>query len=78
MHMIIHGPAGNVWTAQGAGMALTALGTFALFGAVLAHRRELRRLRRLGWKPRFSLTMAVGTALAILGVMALLALAEGA
>ena len=75
-NVLIRGPRGNVWTAEGVGMALTALGTVALIAAVFDHWRELKRLQAVGWKSRFSLTMTVGTLLAILGVMALLALVK--
>ena len=71
-NVLVRGPAGNVWTAKGAGMLLIALGTFALVVAVLDHRRELKELKAFGLAHRFSLTMAVASVLAILGVMALL------
>jgi putative membrane protein len=73
-HVLIKGPAGRVWTAEGVGMVLISLGTFALVIAVFDHRRELKLLQRAGLQPRFSLTMAVASILAILGVMALLSL----
>jgi len=73
-NVLIRGPAGNVWTAEGVGMLLISLGTFALILAVLDHRREWKQLRAVGLGPRFSLTMAVASVLAILGVMALLSL----
>lgn len=73
-HVLIKGPAGRVWTAEGVGMLLISLGTFSLLFAVLDHRRELKQLQSAGLRPRFSLTMAVASVLAILGVMALLSL----
>lgn len=73
-NVLIRGPAGRVWTAEGVGMLLISLGTFALIVAVFDHRRELQQLRAAGLEPRFSLTMAVASVLAILGVMALLSL----
>ena len=73
-NVLIRGPAGKVWTAEGVGMLLISLGTFALIVAVLDHRRELKQLQAVGLGRRFSLTMAVASVLAILGVMALLSL----
>jgi putative membrane protein len=73
-HVLIRGPAGMVWTAEGVGMLLISLGTVALVVAVFDHRRELKQLRAAGLGARFSLTMAVASVLAILGVMALLSL----
>jgi putative membrane protein len=70
--VLLRGPAGNVWTAEGAGMLLISLGTFALVVAVFDHRRELKQLQQCGLRRRFSLTMTVASVLAILGVMALL------
>jgi putative membrane protein len=72
--VLVRGPAGNVWTAEGVGMLLISLGTFALIAAVFDHRRELKQLQAAGLERRFSLTMAVASVLAILGVMALLSL----
>jgi putative membrane protein len=73
-NVLIRGPAGNVWSAEGVGMLLVSLGTFALVVAVIDHRRELQQLRAGGLDARFSLTMAVASVLAILGVMALVSL----
>jgi putative membrane protein len=73
-HVLIKGPAGRVWTAEGVGMVLISLGTLALAAALFDHRRELKQLQAAGLQPRFSLTMAVASVLAILGVMALLSL----
>ena len=73
-NVLVRGPAGNVWTAEGVGLLLISLGTFALTAAVFDHRRELKQLRAAGLQGRFSLTMAVASVLAILGVMALLSL----
>src|SRR5277367_4559809 len=73
-NVLVRGPAGRVWTAEGVGMLMISLGTFALIVAVIDHRRELKQLQEMGLGPRFSLTMAVGSVLAILGVMALLSL----
>jgi putative membrane protein len=72
--ILVRGPAGNVWTAQGAGMLLISLGTFALIVAVFDHRRQMQELHRCGLPKRFSLSMTVASVLAILGVMALLSL----
>jgi hypothetical protein len=55
-------------------MLLIGLGTFALIVAVLDHRRELKELNAFGLGRRFSLTTAVASVLAILGIMALLSL----
>jgi hypothetical protein len=74
-NILIKGPAGRIWTPVGVGMALISLGTFALIVAVLDHRRELKQLQTAGLKSRFSLTTAVASVLAILGVMSCLALA---
>jgi putative membrane protein len=71
-NVLIRGPAGEVWTAEGVGMLLISLGTFALVVAVFDHHRELKQLRAAGLEARFSLTMAVASVLAILGVTALL------
>jgi len=73
-NVLIRGPAGNVWTAEGVGMVLISLGTFALIFAVFDHRRELKQLQAVGLEPRFSLTLTVASVLAILGVMALASL----
>jgi putative membrane protein len=73
-NVLIRGPAGKVWTAEGVGLCLISLGTFSLVIAVVDHRRELKQLRAAGLPGRFSLTMAVASVLAILGVMALLSL----
>jgi len=72
--VLVRGPAGKVWTAEGVGMILISLGTFALVIAVFDHHRELKRLRAVGLDARFSLALAVASVLAILGVMALLSL----
>jgi putative membrane protein len=73
-NVLIRGPAGRVWTAEGVGLALISLGTFALVVAVFDHRREIKQLHSAGLPGRFSLTMAVASVLATLGVMALLSL----
>jgi putative membrane protein len=73
-NVLIRGPAGRVWTAEGVGMLLISLGTFSLIAAVFDHHRELKQLQAVGLEPRFSLTMTVGSVLAILGLMALLSL----
>ena len=44
-NVLIRGPAGEVWTAEGVGMLMVSLGTFALVAAVFDHRRELNQLR---------------------------------
>ena len=73
-HVLIRGPAGMVWSAEGVGMLLISLGTFALVVAVFDHHRELKQLRAAGLGARFSLTTAVASVLAILGVTALVSL----
>jgi putative membrane protein len=73
-NVLIRGPAGKVWTAEGVGMVLVSLGTFALVFAVFDHYREMKQLRAAGLEARFSLTMAVASVLAILGLMAFLSL----
>lgn len=71
--MLVKGPAGHIWTSEGVGMALMAIGTIALIVAVVEHRRQMAQLRADGLEVRFSLTTAVASVLAILGVMAFLA-----
>jgi len=73
-NVMIRGPAGRVWTAVGVGMVLVSLGTFALVVAVFDHYRELKHLHAVGLGARFSLTMAVASVLAILGLMAFVSL----
>jgi len=73
-NILIRGPAGAVWTAEGVGLVLISLGTFALVIAVFDHHREMKQLQAAGLTGRFSLTMAVASVLAILGVMALISL----
>ncbi len=73
-NVLIRGPAGRVWTAEGVGMLLISLGTFALVAAIFDHRRELKQLQTVGLEQRFSLTTAVASVLAVLGVFALLSL----
>ncbi len=75
-NVLIKGPGGRTWSAEGVGMTLISLGTFALIFAVLDYRRELKLLRAAGLESRFSLPLAVASVLAILGFMALLSLAE--
>ena len=77
-NVLIRGPAGMVWTAEGVGITMIALGSFALVVAVFDHRRELRLLHAAGLERRFSLTTVVASVLAILGVMAVLSLAVSA
>src|SRR5262249_37221539 len=72
--ILIKGPAGSTWTAEGVGMTLVVLGTFSLIVAIFDHRRQLKLLRADGLQERFSLSRIVASILAILGVMALLAL----
>jgi len=74
-NVLIRGPAGMVWTAEGVGITMIALGTFALLIAVLDHRRELKLLHGAGLERRFSLTRVVASVLGILGLMAVLSLA---
>jgi len=74
-NVLIRGPAGMVWTAEGVGIAMIALGTFSLLIAVLDHRRELKMLHDAGLEKRFSLTRVVASVLGILGLMAVLSLA---
>jgi putative membrane protein len=73
-NVLVRGPAGKVWTAEGVGLVLISLGTFALVVAILDHRREMNQLHAAGLSGRFSLTMTVASVLAILGVTALLSL----
>jgi putative membrane protein len=75
-NILIKGPAGRTWSAEGVGMTLIALGSFALVFAIIDYRRELKLLRAAGLESRFSLPLAVASVLAILGFMALLSLAE--
>jgi putative membrane protein len=62
-NVVLRGPAGNVWTAEGMGLLLISLGTFALLVAVFDHRRALKQLQAGGLGRRFSLTMAVASVL---------------
>src|SRR5262245_4144864 len=71
-HIFLRGPAGRTWTPQGIGMVLIVLGTVSLCAALFDHRREVRHLRAAGLDVRFSLSAAVGAALAALGVAAFL------
>lgn len=73
-NVLVRGPAGRVWTAEGVGLLLISLGTFALVVAIFDHRREMEQLHTAGLPGRFSLTMTVASVLAILGVMAVLSL----
>jgi putative membrane protein len=74
-NVLIRGPAGMVWTAEGVGIAMITLGTFSLLIAVLDHHRELKLLHDAGLEKRFSLSRVVASVLGILGVMAVLSLA---
>ena len=71
-HVIIRGPAGNIWTAQAVGMALLILGVFALVAAIFDHHHDLKQLHAAGLARRFSLPTAVASVLAIVGCMGLL------
>jgi putative membrane protein len=71
-HVIVRGPAGNVWTAEAVGMALLLLGVFALVAAIFDHHHDLKQLRAAGLVRRFSLPTAVASVLAIVGCMGLL------
>ena len=73
-NVLVRGPAGRVWTAEGVGMLLVSLGTLALVVAVFDHHREMKQLHAAGLPERFSLTMAVASVLIILGAMALISL----
>jgi putative membrane protein len=72
--VLLKGPAGRIWTAESIGILLISLGTFSLIVAAFDHHRELRQLRAAGLTMRFSLSMAVASTLAILGVMAMISL----
>jgi putative membrane protein len=73
-NVLVRGPAGKVWTAEGVGLLLISVGTFALVIAVFDHYHEIKQLKAAGFGGRFSLTMAVASVLAILGVMAFISL----
>jgi putative membrane protein len=75
-HMLVKGPAGRIWTAEGVATALISLGILSLIFAIIDHRRELKDLRAGGLESRFSLTQAVASVLTLLGVTALIALAS--
>jgi putative membrane protein len=72
--VLVRGIGGRLWTAEGVGMLLISLGTFALIAAVFDHRRELKQLYQCGLRRRFSLSTAVASVLAIFGVTAFLSL----
>ena len=74
-HVFLRGPAGNLWTPEAVGMALLSLGIFALVGAIVSHRHDLKQLRAAGLERRLSLAIAVASVLAIVGCMALLSVA---
>jgi len=74
-NVLIKGPGEKIRRAEGVGILLISLGTFVLIVAILEHRRQLNLLRTGGLESRFGLTLAVASVLAILGVMALFALA---
>jgi len=52
------------------GYFLVVLGTVALFGATLQYRREIRELRNLGLKRKFSIPLIASAALILLGAFA--------
>ena len=60
---------------DGIGMALVALGTFALLFALIDHRGTLRRLQGEGLEKRRTPTIFVATILCFLGISAILSLA---
>ncbi|HZS55048.1 MAG TPA: DUF202 domain-containing protein [Bryobacteraceae bacterium] len=72
--VLVRGPAGAIWTAEGVGMVLISLGAFSLIVAIADHHRQIKLLRAEGMEARFSLSTAVASVLAILGLLALLAL----
>jgi putative membrane protein len=59
---------------DGIGLALVALGTFALLFALMDHRRALKQLQGEGLEKRRTPTIAVATILIFLGVTAILSL----
>jgi putative membrane protein len=69
-HILVRGPRGNIWTAEGVGMAFISLGTFALIVAILDHRRKVKWLHTRGLEVRFNLPAVVASVLAILGIIA--------
>lgn len=75
--MFVKGPRGNVWTPEAVGMALLALGLFALIAAVVNHYNDLKPLRAAGLQKKFSLPASVASVLAIVGCMALISAAVG-
>ncbi len=60
---------------DGIGIALVALGTFALLFALVDHLGMLKRLRGEGFQTRRTPTVIVATVLIFLGVVAILSLA---
>jgi putative membrane protein len=60
---------------DGIGMALVALGTFALLFALIDHRGTLRRLQGEGLEKRRNVAAVVATILCFLGISAILSLA---
>ena len=59
---------------DGIGMALVALGTFALLFALIDHRGTLKRLQGEGLEKRRTPTIFVATILCFLGISAILSL----
>jgi putative membrane protein len=60
---------------DGIGMALVALGTFALLFALIDHRGTIKRLQGEGLEKRRTPTIFVATILCFLGISAILSLA---
>jgi putative membrane protein len=60
---------------DGIGIALVALGTFALLFALVDHRGTIKRLRGEGFQARRTPAIVVATILVVLGISAILSLA---
>jgi putative membrane protein len=61
---------GRTWGSDTVGLAMIAIGTFALVIAVIQHKRRVDALREMGLVPQWNLALAMGALVAALGVFA--------
>jgi putative membrane protein len=71
------GMMGRTWASDTVGMAMVAIGTFALVAAVIQHRRRVEALRELGLPPQWNLALWIAGPIAVLGVFAFVSLVLG-